>query len=818
MRTRTLSVYLIAAVATVMLVPSLHADWSGGSVELSNYPSDQEQQQIVSDGAGGAIVVWQDEREGTFVYDIFAQRLDSDGNILWDAGGVNISQLGSSQERPVLVPDGAGGAIIAFQSDRTGHWDILAQRIRPNGTLAWPSGGLFVCGESGSQTLPKIVSDDTGGAIITWADNRLGNYDIYAARIDSTGSLPWTANGVAVCTEGSDQTVPEITRDGSSGAIISWIDQRDGNRDIFVQLVLFNGTTGWATNGIQVEFTSDDAFDHRMISDMSGGAIIAWELNSGGTDRNIYAERVLNTGDWVWLPGMGLPVCEEAGNQFDPVIVSDGAGGAIFAWYDDRGASTDIYAQHIDFGGGANWDPGGKPICTAAELQFRTRIVSDGHGGAIILWDDYRAFYNREIYAQKIALNGIIKWPENGMNISAYPTEQGYSRALAMSDGGMIATWLDIRDYTNQKIYAQRFDEHGYWGNPAPVITGASDVPADQGGQVQLTWAPIRMDDYPEELVTHYTIWRSVSAPAAMAAAIPGGSTDGSAEDALFVESPCEIGLDFEGKAWRTDIAFGAAAAWEWVASVDAHYWDEYAYTCGTLYNNSEGDDAMHYFVVTANSADPFIYWDSDPDSAWSIDNLSPCAPLALAGEQSYLPEGLNLTWDPNEEPDLGAYNIYRGSDPTFEPSADNMIGSTCETAAFDPDWSWDSDFCYKVSAVDVNGNESDYAVLCMDQVTGEDPMPVPDVDFLAQNYPNPFNPNTTIAFGLKAGGSVNLSVYDAAGRLVTVLIDESRPAGTYAAVWNGKTRNGTSAASGVYFYKLITEDFERTRKMVLLR
>ena len=86
------------------------------------------------------------------------------------------------------------------------------------------------------------------------------------------------------------------------------------------------------------------------------------------------------------------------------------------------------------------------------------------------------------------------------------------------------------------------------------------------------------------------------------------------------------------------------------------------------------------------------------------------------------------------------------------------------------------------------------------------------------QNFPNPFNPNTTIAFGLKEQGHVSLRVYDAAGRLVVALIDESRPAGTYGAVWNGKAENGTTAASGVYFYRLITKEFEETKKMILLR
>ena len=83
------------------------------------------------------------------------------------------------------------------------------------------------------------------------------------------------------------------------------------------------------------------------------------------------------------------------------------------------------------------------------------------------------------------------------------------------------------------------------------------------------------MDEDPEELITHYTIWRSVSSPPTMT------MMQDKIRDGSIVTSPGAVGLDFEGTAYRTDIQFGAAAAREWVTSVEAHYWEKYAYTCG---------------------------------------------------------------------------------------------------------------------------------------------------------------------------------------------------------------------------------------------
>jgi hypothetical protein len=219
-----------------------------------------------------------------------------------------------------------------------------------------------------------------------------------------------------------------------------------------------------------------------------------------------------------------------------------------------------------------------------------------------------------------------------------------------------------------------------------------------------------------------------------------------------------------------------------------------------------------------AHTDDPLVFLTSEPDSGYSVDNLAPCPPLALAGEQSFTPEGLLLTWAPNEEPDIDCYRIYRGTDPGFTPGTGNLLVQQCDTLLLDDGWSWDVGYWYKVAAVDIHGNESVFAVLGPDMVTGEDPMPLPDATFLAQNYPNPFNPITNIGFGIKEQGHVSLRIYDAAGRLVTTLIDESRPAGNYTAEWNGRDNSGSTVASGVYFYRLTSKEFEETKKMILLR
>jgi 5'-nucleotidase len=85
-------------------------------------------------------------------------------------------------------------------------------------------------------------------------------------------------------------------------------------------------------------------------------------------------------------------------------------------------------------------------------------------------------------------------------------------------------------------------------------------------------------------------------------------------------------------------------------------------------------------------------------------------------------------------------------------------------------------------------------------------------------NHPNPFNPSTTIRFSMPVAGQATLRVFDTRGRLVKTLVDENLAAGRHAVVWDGKDDGGRSAASGVYFYRLRSDDRIATKSMLLVK
>jgi len=103
-------------------------------------------------------------------------------------------------------------------------------------------------------------------------------------------------------------------------------------------------------------------------------------------------------------------------------------------------------------------------------------------------------------------------------------------------------------------------------------------------------------------------------------------------------------------------------------------------------------------------------------------------------------------------------------------------------------------------------------------EAAGSSPTILPDRYSLNQNYPNPFNPSTEISFALKADGNVKLSVFNVLGQQVRTLVDEYMPAGNHTITWDGRSEDGSTAASGIYFYRIQANDFVDTRKMTLLK
>lgn len=430
-------------------------------VPVSAAANDQINPVIVTDGSGGAIMVWQDKRNGS-TYDIYAQRMNATGVSQWTSNGVVICAADSNQMNPKIVSDGVGGAIICWEDKRNATgWDIYSQRINSSGVVQWSANGLPVCTVVFEQDTLAMVSDGVGGAILTWQDYRSNNgfADIYAQRISTAGVMLWTANGVSICNQAAEQRGPKVLSDGTGGAFITWADNRAGNFDIYTQRISTGGAVQWTTNGVATCTMGTDQLKPDICSDGAAGVIITWTDFRSTTDYNIYAQRQGPAGAIVWVVDGIVMNNNVAYEQTDPKIISDGLGGAIISWTDYRtGITSDIYAQRVNSTGAVQWTATGIIICTATGDQVRPQLVSDGNNGAYITWEDHRNAGNSDIYAQRIASNAAITWSANGLNISSIANDQ--MRPMIVVDGnlGAIIVWQDYRSGTSFDIYAAGFN------------------------------------------------------------------------------------------------------------------------------------------------------------------------------------------------------------------------------------------------------------------------------------------------------------------------------------------------------------------------
>jgi hypothetical protein len=417
----------------------------------------------VSDGAGGAIVGWQDFRTGGSNADIYAQRVDATGTVRWTINGIGISTNAWSELDFRMVADGSGGAIFVWHDFRNGlDVNVFAQRVNGAGVLLWTPGGKAVTTAAGDETSPNLLADGAGGAIVVWSDDRGADIDLYAQHLNGLGDPLWTPNGLPVTTAIGGQFAPKIVPDGAGGAVVVWTDGRNGaDNDLYAQRIDTNGAPQWTAGGVAISATTGHQHAPQAVSDGSGGVIVVWEDTRNGMYTDIFAGRVTGVGTPPWTPN-GIAISTAGGYQSVPQIATDGAGGAILTWMDEDGGIGKVYGQRLDTGGTKLWTTGGVAVSSTTARQGRPDLVSDGAGGAVIAWNDQRNG-TYDIYAQRFNAAGAVLWTLNGVGVCIQPTTtQTNPRLVPNRFGGVVASWPDTRpNGAGACIYAQGVSSTG---------------------------------------------------------------------------------------------------------------------------------------------------------------------------------------------------------------------------------------------------------------------------------------------------------------------------------------------------------------------
>ena len=244
------------------------------NVQVSEKTGTQSNQVIIADGSGSAIIVWTDGRVSNQNIHLYGQKINQTGTLLWgtagsEADGLQLTNTTGNALLPQMVSDGAGGAVIAFGSTRvaTDNANIYALRVDASGANVWAANGVDVCVAATNQANARLVKSGSR-YIVAWADRRestnppanSNNNDIFVQSLNAAdGSTNWTADGVQLTKQPLNQPNSstdgfEMIEDNLGGAYVIWDDGRNGtsNLDVHAQYIKTGGTLAWAENGMAV--------------------------------------------------------------------------------------------------------------------------------------------------------------------------------------------------------------------------------------------------------------------------------------------------------------------------------------------------------------------------------------------------------------------------------------------------------------------------------------------------------------------------------------------------------------------------------------
>jgi Bacterial Ig-like domain (group 3) len=489
-------------------------------------PTSRVMPRLVSDGAGGAIVVWLDQSGGNSL--VRARRVASDGTPYagWPADDVLVSPASGWFDDISALPDGAGGAWVAWDNG-TPFGEVGLHRISANGAtaLVWKAGD----GTSGARSTtpdtsvtpgpqkfrsgnayPAMTSDGADGVFYAYVHgSELLGGELYVQRYAGSGSVTnvWSA-ALGISTIWAPGGYPTICADDSGGAYVAWSYGLQSVSVIRIARVTANGTfaPGWSQDGEIV--CAVPAAAPRLVPDGAGGAIVGWSDSRDPTHDQVFAQRVHADGSLAWATD-GVAVCSLA-SQFGPTrfgwygdgdgrhgqVVADGVGGALFTWVDLReGASpglSNVYAQRITGDGAAapGWPLNGAPVCRAAGDQALPNLAADGAGGAYVSWQDGRADPAWSLRWQHLDPSGdpALDQPVDGA-LASLASASTWMPAL-VSDGGQGAfvAWSDATDSLSAIRVAHLTTGAGGSGRLASSLSLATDVsPARESRTITLT-------------------------------------------------------------------------------------------------------------------------------------------------------------------------------------------------------------------------------------------------------------------------------------------------------------------------------------------
>jgi hypothetical protein len=516
----------------------LVAAGADGDIISTNDNMDFRPDILLSDNSGGVINVEEWDGSG----EIYAERYDNAGNRVWGSG-IKVSDAYNAYD-PAATEDMFGGVIVAYQSQN----GIYAQRLNLNGLKLWNGGeGVLVLSGVTRFERPIITPDGAGGAYIGY--RRRFNHITYLGEVeDPNGNEYISANSprFAMVYDGQRVWDPRLGFWRPGGVFLAWYREttpspQTGN--IYAQHVK-NGAPQWVTDKVVAvaypKFDNRDKRFYRVIRDNSGGVIVGWYHHPDSTF-HVAAQRLDADGDRLWGDN-GVTVLDSSivGGGFTywynyldlPELTTDGSGGAILAWEDYRNSDnypgdSDIYCQRVDAAGDVCWKTGGIWVLFPGDYNGETppnsgtenspAMVSDGHGGAIIAAQDTGD--SRNVYVDRIDADGVTVWSQWAVwdDGEVTPGDQESPTVVFDATGpdpkGVIVAWQGSADQYGAQAQKIEVSDTSPFDNDYSADVYTLSFPSPLRTIGSLYWATNEVDSTCDGDAGQPDVWYKFTAP-----------------------------------------------------------------------------------------------------------------------------------------------------------------------------------------------------------------------------------------------------------------------------------------------------------------
>lgn len=518
---------------------------------------------------------------------------------------------------------------------------------------------------------------------------------------------------------------------------------------------------------------------------------------------------------WPNNPVYNLALCTQPQSQTQVTVCSDGAAGIIVAWADLRSGGFDIYAQRVAADGTQLWGTDGLPVCTAALDQSAPALAPDGAGGAFVVWQDLRNGIDSDVYAQHLNAAGVAQWAANGARVTGAIYDQVSPAAAADTSHGVYVAWVDWRSGTGISAFAQHL-------NAAGATTYASDAMlaqdhtsiivqavGDQQGGALVLWSGIDVSRVTPSGLAWTTLVSSGTIPV-MTTDGAGGAIIAYLNGTLRAQRMANYGSplwDFSGVALTnaTGKKTHLGLACDSTGSAVVAWHDERSAVTGDIY----AQRVAHNVVVWNPDGVPVC------TAAAVQDN-----PVVVADGAG----GSIVCWQDSRSGDFDIYaqRLDRLGHALW--AADGVPVCIAAELQQTPVAVGDGAGGVIAAWPDARNGNSDVYAQWLDAagVPGGRALAVPDAGNgpqlrLERPAPNPARGDATIGFSLPRAGDIHLDVFDVTGRCVRSLARGWTSAGAHAVHWDGRDARRARVAGGVYFVRLDAGGEALTRRLVSL-